>query len=173
MKFALHNSTVTDMAFVLTNSNIYLTTDRTIKSAMKAEHQKNFKNCSQEICLFLYFQFFWFITVTPLEPSTSLTPHYEVPHSLCHRTLARRFAALRLVKTRILSIHWTPLYRREIAPSPSARCLAVGLVIRHPLFACCVSVRRLPCYPLAVSPWDKSTTRSLSHCVSMRKPPSG
>jgi hypothetical protein len=162
MQFALYNFIVTDMAFVLTKNNVYLTTDRTIKSAMKAENQKNFKNCSQQEGLSLYFQLFCFITLTPFEPSTSLKTHYAVPHSLCRRTHARCFAApiksLLLVSTRILSIRWTPLYRREMASSPSARCLAVGWLSRHTLFARCVSSLTI-------------ATRSLSQCFSARRTP--
>jgi len=115
----------------------------------------------------LIFSVLFLITLTPLEPSTSHTPHYAVPPSFCRRTLARCFAAplqaLSPVSTRILSISWTPPYRHEMAPSPSARCLVVERRHCHPLFAHyvtvretpslsarCLAVRRVHRYPLAV-----------------------
>jgi hypothetical protein len=82
---------------------------------MNTEHgSQNFKNYSQQISLFSYIQFFGLITLMPLEPSTSLTPHYAVPSSLCRRTLARCFAAtphaLPLLGTR------TPPYPLAVSP---------------------------------------------------------
>jgi hypothetical protein len=110
---------------------------------MNTEHcSRNFKNYSQQISLFSYIQFFGLIALTPLEPSTSLTPYYAVPSSLCRRTLARCFAAtphvLSLVSTRI------PPYPLAWDGSLAIRCIAVRRLHRHPLLARFVSVRRLP-----------------------------
>jgi hypothetical protein len=99
---------------------------------MKAENQKNFKNCSQQKGLSLYFQLFCFITLTLLEPSTSHTLHYAVPLSLCRWTLTRGFAApLKLCR----------LWEQE-------NFLSVGPP--------CIALRRLTRHPLAVSPWEGS-----------------
>ena len=70
------------------------TTETIIKTVMNGGHcRQSFNNYSQQISLFSHIQFFVLISLTPLEPGTSLTLHYAVPPSHCRRTLARIFAA--------------------------------------------------------------------------------
>jgi hypothetical protein len=138
----------------------------------------------------LYIQFFGLLALMLLEPSASLTLHYAVPPSLCHRTFTWCFTtpphALWLVSTRIPCY---PLSRREMAPSPST-----GLLLYHhdetpSLFAKCSLYRREKTPPpsTVLSLCLREETPSLSarclavgrlhchslfsHCVSMRRLP--
>jgi hypothetical protein len=125
------------------------TRDTVIKAVKNTEHySQNFKDYSQQESLFSHIHFFVLITLTPLEPITSLTPHYAVPSSICRIELARCFASaphnLSLLSPRILR-YLLALSSRDgslaflwtLAVSPWA-------VYRHPLVARRVSVRRLP-----------------------------
>jgi hypothetical protein len=128
---------------------------------MNIEHcSQYFKNYSQKISLFTYIQFFGLMALTLLEPSTSLTPHYVVPPSFCHRILTRCFAtaphALSLVSTRIphypltlslwdgsLTICWT------LAVSPWEDSLTIRWTLAVSPWGDSIAIRCL----LAVSPW--------------------
>jgi len=56
------------------------TTETIMEAVMNTKHcSKNFKYYSPQISLFLYIYFFGPIALTPLETSTSLTPHYAAP----------------------------------------------------------------------------------------------
>jgi hypothetical protein len=137
---------------------------------MNTKHcSENFNNYSVQISLFSY------IHLTPLKPSTSLTPHQPFPLSLCCWKPARFFTALlqalSLVSTRI-GRWWTPeslailpLSHCGMAPSPSAgrqlyRCENDSTAIR------CLTVGWLPCYLLTTSPWKDFLT---IRCFAVRR----
>ena len=117
--------------------------------------------------------FFGPIALTPLEPSTLLTPHCPVTPSLCRRTLDRGFAAplqaLSLVSTGIHTIRWTLaispwvdsiIIRWTLAVSPWDGSLAILSLSRRgmapPPTARSLAVRWLPRHSLVVSPWKDS-----------------
>jgi len=95
-------------------------------------------------------QYFGLIALTPLEPSTSFTPHYAVPPSLCRRTLARCFAAT----SHALSLVSTRIPRYSFAVSPWDGSLAIR-------------------WTFVVSQWEYSVAIHCSLAVSERSLPAG
>jgi hypothetical protein len=150
---------------------------------MNAEHFTRILRIILHRCLFLYIHFFGLIVLTPLEPSTSLTPHYVVTHSLCRWTLVRSTTSSVSCELKNQSLVNTRIPRYPLAVSPWYGSLAIRWTLAVPPWKYSIAIRSVsPCdgslairsllrrgktpSPSAVSGWeDPITLRSLAIAV--------